>query len=227
MTLNTFAPPSVDEAPAVQEPASTSRRTVLVAGGVAAALALGGGGYVLLSGGSDTPADTAITSPLGTRHLVTPTVKKQAKPAVKPVVKVPPTSTVPLGRDPFHALYLLPVVSAPTAQVAPTTTTPGTTTTSTGSTGSTTSNPAPPTSTAPKSYKLVLTRVYGSGKDMTGVFSVGGKTMVAKVGSVFGPTQEIRLFSLAQNAKGVWTATIQVGDSEPLDAVKGQAIYVQ
>ena len=227
MTLNTFAPPSVDEAPVAQEPAGTSRRTVLVAGGVAAALALGGGGYVLLSGGSDSTPDTFVSA-IGAQKHLQPAAKRPTKAVVaKPVVKVPPTSTVPLGRDPFHALYLLPVVSAPTAQVAPTTTTPGTTTTSTGSTGSTTSNPAAPTSTAPKTYKLVLTRVYGSGKDLTGVFSVGGKTMVAKVGSVFGPTQELKLLSLSQSAKGVWTATIQVGDSEPMDAAKGQALYVQ
>jgi len=226
MTLNTFAPPPGGETPAAEESAGTSRRTLLVAGGVAAALALGGGGYVLLSGGSDSAEDTAASSSLGVRHLAQPTVKRPAKPAVKPLVKVPPTSTVPLGRDPFHALYLLPVVSAvsvPTT-TAPTTATP---TTTTPTTSGSTYNPPAPTSNTPKTYKLVLTRVYGSGKDLTGVFSVGGKTMVAKVGSVFGPTQELKLLSLSQNAKGVWTATIQVGDSEPMDAVKGQALYVQ
>jgi hypothetical protein len=223
MTLNTFAPPPGGESSAPEESAGTSRRTVLVAGGIAAALALGGGGYVLMSGGSDTP-DTFVSA-IGAQKHLQPPAKRPAKAVVaKPVVKVPPTSTVPLGRDPFHSLYLLPVAAAVTI---PTTTTPTTTTPTTTTPGTTTSNPVTPTSTAPKTYKLVLTRVYGSGKDLTGVFSVGGKTMVAKVGSVFGPTQELKLLSLSQSAKGVWTATIQVGDSEPMDAVKGQALYVQ
>jgi hypothetical protein len=155
-------------------------------------------------------------------------VKKGTKPAVKPAVKVPVTSTVPLGRDPFHALYLQPAVAnaAPVTGGSTTSTPPLSSPTTSGG-SSTPSQPTQPTSTAPKSYKLVLTRVYGSGKDTTGVFSVGGRSYVAKVGSVFGPTSELKLLSLAQDAKGVWTATLVVGDSEPFDAAKGETLYVR
>ncbi|HUR52223.1 MAG TPA: hypothetical protein VMZ11_08880 [Mycobacteriales bacterium] len=225
MTLDTFAPAPAVEAPAEEAAGSSSRRTALVAGGVAAALALGGGGYVLLSGGSDstTTAGPSTTLP---HRFGKPAVKKPTAPVVKkPVVKVPPTSTVPLGRDPFHALYVQPVLAAASVATGGTTT-PVTPTTSGGSTGGTTT-PTTPTTTTPKVYKLVLTRVYGSGKDMTGVFSVGGRSMVAKVGSVFGPTGELKLLSLSQSSKGVWTAALQVGDSEPVDASKGETLYVR
>jgi hypothetical protein len=220
MTVDTFAPPA--EAPV--EEAGRSRRTVLVAGGAAAALVLGGGGYFLLSGGSDSTPESA--APISLPHAVRPAAKAPAKPAAKkPVVKVPATSTVPLGRDPFRALYIAPVATA----VVPAST--GTTGTSTPTTptqpaGGTTT-PAQPVPAAPTSYKLVLTRVYGSGKDLTGVFSVGGKTMLAKVGSVFGPTGELKLLSLSESPKGVWTATLQVGDSEPVDASRGETLYVR
>jgi hypothetical protein len=221
MTQTMFAPPPVQETELESPSPGGSRRTVLVAGAVVAALALGGGGYMLLSGGSsDVPSAAPVT------HFGNPAAKPAAKKAttptaVKPAVKVPVTSTVPLGRDPFHALYIAPVAAAPassTTATVPTTTT-GTTTTTTPTT--TTTQP-----TAPKSYRLVLTGVSGSGKNLTATFNVGGKLMVAKVGSVFGPTGELKLLGLTEDAKHVWTATIQVGDSEPLDAVAGKALYV-
>lgn len=221
MTVDTLAPPQVAEPLAAEASAGASRRTLLVAGGVAAALALGGGGYFLLSGGSDS---TPVSSgPLVLPHHAQPAAKKAVKPLVKkPVVKVPVTSRVPLGRDPFKALYLIPTVTAATSSTSTGSSSTPATTTSGGST--TPAGPTQPTSTAPKVYKLVLSRV-DDGK--TAVFSVGGKTMLARVGSVFGPTSEIKLLSLTESAKGVWTATIQVGDSDPVDAAKGDVLYVR
>jgi hypothetical protein len=223
MTQNAFAPPL--EAPEAEESSGGSRRTALVAGGLAAAVALAGGGYLLLSGGSDTTPTATPASRLGSTVVKRAVAHKPAVKAVPPVVQVPVTSTVPLGRDPFHALYIAPV-AGPATGTTPTTTT-GSTSTSTSSppsSGSTTTAPPP---AAPKVYKLVLTGVSGSGSNLTATFNVGGKLMVAKVGSVFGPTSELKLLSLTQDAKGVWTATIQVGDSEPVDAPKGQALYVR
>jgi hypothetical protein len=69
--------------------------------------------------------------------------------------------------------------------------------------------------------------VYGSDKTLTGVFSVGGKTQTATLGAVFGKTQELKLLSLQQSAKGVWTAVVQVGDGQPFDAAAGQTVYVR
>ena len=112
-----------------------------------------------------------------------------------------------------------PTAGRSTTGVTPTTTS-GTTTTPTTTTSG-------PTTTKPSTYKLVMTKVTGSGSGLTASFSVAGKLMVAKVGSVFGPTSEIKLLSLGQDAKGAWVATLQVGDSEPFDAAKGETLYVR
>lgn len=224
MTQTMFAPPPVIAAPeGAPETGGSSRRPLILVGGLVAALALAGGGYVLLSGGGS-------SDDLGSGPFVPPAAKSATKPvakpavkapaAAKPAVKVPPTSTVPLGRDPFHALYLAPVATTATTTTAapPTTTTTAPTTPTTTTTG---------TTTAPSTYKLTMTRVTGSGSGLTASFTVGGKLMAAKVGSVFGPTSEIKLLSLGQNTKGVWVATLQVGDSEPFDAAKGETLYVR
>jgi hypothetical protein len=213
MTQTTFAPPPVAES-AVEETAGGSRRTALIAGGAVAALALAAGGYFLLSGGSSEP--TAADLPR--RSVGLNPAKTVVKPAVKPAAQVPPTTSVPIGRDPFHALYLQPVAAAPAAPAAGTTTTTSSTSTGTTSSGSTTTTSQP---AAPTTYKLVLTKVSAG----TATFTVGGKYMTARVGSVFGPTAELKLFDLTDTSKG-WVATIQVGDSEPVDAPMGSTLYV-
>jgi len=216
MTQTMFAPPPVLEPVQEEVESGGSRRTLLVAGGLVAALALGGGGYVLLSGGSSETPSAAPVIRFGHK----PATTKVTTPAkVKPAVKVPATSTVPLGRDPFHALYILPVQAAPTTDTPATSTAPASTSSSTTTTSTT-------TAAKPTVYKLVLSSVSGSGTDRTATFSVGGKFMVAKVGSVFGPTSELKLLDLTQTSKG-WVATLQVGDGEPFDAKKGETLYVR
>lgn len=223
MTQTMFAPPPVEETAVEETPAAGgSRRTALVAGGVVAALALGAGGYFLLSGGSSEP--TASSAPV--HHFGVPgktAGKPPVKPATKPAAQVPPTTSAPIGRDPFHALYVAPA-GGDGAAVAPATgTTPTTTTTTTSSSSGSTTTAAQPTQpVAPKTYKLVLTKVSAD----TATFTVGGRYMAAKVGSVFGPTAELRLLGLTNTAKG-WVATIQVGDADPVDAPIGQALYVR
>lgn len=212
MTQTTFAPPPVVETAVEETAAAGSRRTLLIAGGAVAALALAGGGYFLLSG-SSSPAPTA-SLPVHSFGAPKTLAKPVVKPPVKPAAQVPPTTSVPLGRDPFHALYIAPAIAAPVAPAAGTTTT-STSTTSTS--GSTTTQPV-----APTTYKLVLTKVSAG----TATFSVGGKVMLAKVGSVFGPTAELKLLSLTSTSKG-WVAGIQVGDSEPVDASVGETLYVR
>lgn len=213
MTDNTFAP----AAEAAVE--GTSRSTLLIAGGLVGALVLGGGGYLLLSGGSDD--DLGAGAPVVTRtkpapKSATPAKRATASTASKPGL-LPATTTVRIGRDPFLALYVMPAAGAAESVGAPST---GTTTvggTTSGSSG---------TATTSTTYPMVLKRVYGSGSERTAEFSVDGKTMLAKVGSVFGKTSELKLLSLSQNSKGTWLGTVQVGDSDPFDAVQGQKVYV-
>ena len=216
---------------APEAPESGSNKKVLLAGALAAAVALGGAGYfLLLSGGEDT-ADQSLGTPVTrtTTKVATPRKAPVKKPAVKPA-NVPAVSKVPLGRDPFRALYLLPAVGPGAGTSSPTTTAPTVSSPSTSGGGTTTpstTNDTPTTTTAPKSYALTLKRVYGSGSQRTAEFVVGGKTMLAKVGSVFGPTSELKLLSLGQSAKGAWVATLQVGDDEPFDAALGERLYVK
>ncbi len=231
---------------AADEAGSGNRRVLFVAGGAAAAVALAAGGYFLVGGGGGSSAAPAPIRRGIVKQDTTTSAKGTGVQAValKPATSLPPVSAARLGRDPFKALYILPV-TAPVAAPAATTpivtipvgTTPvGTTpvgTTPVGTTPTTapaTQAPATTPTTPPKpvasTYALKLTRVYGTGVDTTASFAVGSKTQLAKVGSVFGRTQELKLLSLQQNDKGVWVAVVQVGDSDPFDVAIGQTLYV-
>ena len=59
------------------------------------------------------------------------------------------------------------------------------------------------------------------------VFSVNGTERSIAVGGVFGLRKEIKLVSLQQGDRGVWTAVVQVGDDQPLDAPVGDVLIVQ
>ena len=191
------------------------KKRLIVAGGVAAALVLGYGGYTMMSGGSQ---NQALVIPIR-KHPAAVQPVNGAAPAVKQAsAKVPAPSTVTLGRDPFLALYTVPaVVVAPVAPVG--SVTPGFPAPGTGSSAGT-------GTVAPSNYVVKLARVYGSGSDQTAQFVVKGKTQLARVGAVFGATQEIKLLSLQENTKGEWTAVLQVGDAEPFDALAGKPYYV-
>ncbi len=189
---------------------SGNRRNILLLGGLAAVV-LAGGGYFLLAGGSSDESTTA-SLPLPQHRIAAPAKQAAAKAPAKLSV-VPVTNNLPIGRNPFKVLYV-----APAAAPATSTTTAGTsTTTTTTSGGSTTAAPKP------TSYALVLSSVSGK----TASFKVGGRVMAAQVGSVFGPTAELKLLSLTQSSTGKWIATIQEGDSDPIDVAQGQTVYVR
>jgi hypothetical protein len=217
MTENSF----LDAMPAADEPSGDSNRRALVLGGsVLAVAALGFGGYTLLGGSSRTPTPTPALGlhSFGTTPVTTHAVAKTpAKVQVVPVV-----SKQRIGKDPFLALYVVPAAAAPST-TSPTTTVPTSTSTNTTPTTTTTT----PTVVKPVNHTLKLTRVYGSGKDQTAVFAIDGRTQLAKVGSVFGPTAELKLLNVGQDAKGHWVATLQVGDGQPFDALMGQTLYVR
>jgi hypothetical protein len=222
MSQDTFPFVEGEDTAAFEDEPSSNRRALFLAGGVAAALVLGAGGWLLLGGSSDS-ATSAVVFPPRTKHATTSSTTGTTK-ASKPL---PAPYKEQLGRDPFRALYVIPVAAAaPAAPAAGTVTTPTGTTTGTGTTGTTTGTT--PVTPVNKEYKLVLTRVYGAGKDTTAVFSIDGKNQVAKVGSKFGPTSEIVLLSIQQGPKaGQWTGVLQVGDGDPFDVVTGVPAFVR
>ncbi|MDP9183044.1 MAG: hypothetical protein M3P04_09760 [Actinomycetota bacterium] len=223
MTQTTLSPPPV-MAPVAEASTGTSRRTALIAGGLAAAVALAGGGYFLLSGGSDPVPSSAPVVHLPTK-VVKPVVKKApAKAPTKPAAKVPVTSTVPIGRDPFHALYIQPVAAAPAAgPAAPSTSTStGTPTSSTGTSTTTT-----PVATAPYSLKLLsISGTGNNGRFFT--FSVAGVKKVVISGQKFGKYGELVALTWVTSSTGKNIGSVvQVGDDNPVDLRIGQTISVQ
>lgn len=220
MTQTMFAP-APGQAPEANETAGgRSRRTVVVAGGLAAALVLGAGGFFLLRGGSS--SDDVATGAVP--HVVKPVTKKaaprKAVKASKPVVKVPAVSSVPIGRDPFHAQYVLPVEAPPAAAPATTTTT---TTPTSGQAGTDT-----PTATAP--YSLTLVKITGGAHNSAFVFTwkVGGTTRNVLAAQRFGRYGElVTLTAVKSNSGKVIGAVVQVGDDEPLGVKVGERITVK
>ena len=197
MTDNTFFEPPDDE------PAQT-RKSLLILGAAGGALALAAGGYFLLGGGGGSRDS-------GTQALALPAprpaVIQLAPTSAKKAIVIPVVSKVRLGRDPFLALYVPPVVSAPPAAGAGTT---ATGTTATGPAVSTSptfvplptvssSSPAPvaPTSTAvPAAKKHTFTIFSITGSAATGRARVsidGGAPFTVHEGSVFGPTKELTI----------------------------------
>lgn len=203
-----------------EETAGGNRRALVLLG-IVAALLLAAAGWFLLGGGSssgDDPGSSFV--PVVQRPAGTP-----PKAVAKPAATLPPVSTVKLGRDPFHAQYVLPV--APVAAGSGT----GGTGTATGTgTGTGTATGTPGTQPAATTYALKLSRVDGTGSDLTAKFLVGAtkKIQFARAGSVFGATGEIRLLSIERGPNGAGTAVIQVGDDTPFDvSTTDAAIFVQ
>ena len=207
MTENTFFEP-VDDEPA------QSRRSLLVLGAVGGALALAAGGYFLLGGGGGAGASELVAQPTSRSPVVA-----VAPTAAKKLVVLPAVSKVRLGRDPFLALYIPPVVSLaapPTGSGTTPTGTIGTGTTGTGTSGTGTSGtpaapatapaptfpatptgrPAPAPSRPPAVVKHVFS-VFGiTGSAATGRARVsidGGAPFTVHEGSVFGPSKELTI----------------------------------
>lgn len=229
---------AVEEAPAFPEDDTAGGKRNLVAlGGLGAVLVAGAAYFLVLSGGDATEDALAIVPR-------TPAAAAPAAVASPAAVKLPVATKVQLGRNPFKALYVQPAAvaeaPAPAAPATPVAVGGGTTIVVGGGgtqapTGGGTQAPtsgggtaAPAPKPAVKEYKLVLTRVFGDeGSDLSAVFTIDGKQQTAKVGSVFGPTAEIKLLSLQEGPKeGRWTAVLQVGDGDPFDVVTGTKVYV-
>ncbi|MBC7373989.1 MAG: hypothetical protein H7323_08365 [Frankiales bacterium] len=249
MTESPFPFGAVEQAPGFgDEPAGDSRRNVIVLGGLAALL-LGGGAYFLLGGGSDTADEFAFT----------PAVPRAAAKAVPSpqAVKLPVATKVAIGRNPFKALYVQPVVAA----AAPSTTTQTTSTTpvstapvgtpivvvSNGSApapatppsrgfGGSAPAPAPAPATSPPASPAPApspARAQSTVK-LTGVSTKDGVVGNfvyddVKLSGKVGDVMggRLMLISLQQDATGKWFANLQLGDGAPFEVFEGQTVVVQ
>lgn len=230
-----------------------SRRNLVLAGGLAVVLAAGG--FFLLTGGGEEedfsfvpPARAAAAPVVPAAEVVLPVesqiqlgrnpfkplyIEPEAAPAVDPapvqpapapVQTAPQVIFVPIGGDsptfaPAPTQTFTPTQPAPAqpapAQPAPAKPSPA--------------KPSPTATTPPPAteYALTFTRVYGDGTQATGVFDVDGQQMIAKVGSVFGPTAQIKLLGLGHKPDGTWYATLQVGDSDAFEVLTGETVYIK
>ena len=236
-----FAPDQVDDA-AFDD--GNSRRPIIIVGGIVAALVLGAGGYLLLGGGGGATNDSFVAPHVAGAAARAAAAAAKANAEAKPragtstvVKKLPAAYNEQIGRDPFKALYVVPVVTdtgpagvgaSTVVGTLPGVSVPTASDPTTSSTATDTGTGTTPLAPVDKEYKLVLTRVYGTGTDRTGVFTVDGKQELAKIGTKFGPTSEIVLLSFQQGPKpGQWTTVLQVGDGDPFDVVSGVAAYVR
>lgn len=229
-----------EEAPAAAEESSRDRRLLALGGGVAAAVVLVAGGWFLLHDGGDQSVAFAPAP-----RSVRPALVASAAP--KPLVTLPPSTDVQLGRNPFKALYV-----APAAPVA------GTSANGTAANGTAANGPQPVTSSAPlaarpttssagagtaaapvfpaapaaaptaptdRTYPLRLLAVDVRGQKAT--FQLDGSKATATVGKVFGALNELQLLQVGQDAlTGQPMATVQLGESR-FDAPLGKTLYVR
>ena len=203
---------------APEDTSSADNKKKIIAAGVLGALVLGYGGYTLLSGGDSSSPQAFVPikrAPI-TKAKVVPA---KAKKAPAKTASVPAASTVKLGRDPFLALYRVPVAAAP--GTSDSTTTPVTTTagTSTGTSGGSTT----PTSSP---YALKLTSIKGTDAKLY-TFSVAGTAKTVVAAQKFGKYGELVVLAYIKDAKGnPIGALLQVGDDDPVGVKVGEKITV-
>jgi hypothetical protein len=227
MSQDTF-PFAADDDAAYDE-SKSNRKALMMAGGVAGALVLGAGGYFLLGGGGGDAASTTVIPRA-------PRIAAAAAPnaAAKAAVKLPVAYTAPLGRDPFKALYVVPVEAPAAATTSSTSSTSSTSTTASSSTSSTsgsssstgTSAPvAAPTSTR---YALKLVSISKPSPEVRfTTWSVDGKSTTVIPAQRFGKYGELVVLAFGKNASGVVdSAIIQVGDDSPMTVKIGATVSV-
>ena len=217
MSEDTFPFAEDGEARPYAEEGGRNRKAMLVAGGIAAALVVGAGAFLLLGGGDDT-TETALI-PRGRPAVAAPGVTKPVAKAV--AKKLPAAYTERLGRDPFKALYVVPVAApAAAAPAAPASTTAGTS----GTSGSGTSTAG----TTPTRYTIKLVSISKpSPETRFTTWTVAGTKTTVIPAQRFGKYGELVVLAFTKNAYGVVdSAIIQVGDDSPIDVKVGESVSV-
>ncbi|MEO6205981.1 MAG: hypothetical protein ABIO67_11460 [Mycobacteriales bacterium] len=192
----------------------SNRKRLLALGGGLAALVVLGAGYLFLSGGGDSVDEAFVPVARTPRVAAAPSAAAKAR-------TLAPKYTEQIGRDPFKALYVVPVVApvdvaAPAA--APVVLQPATTTS-----GGTTSVPvAAPTT---KRYTLTLNAISKPSPEVrTTTWTVDGNKVTVLPAQRFGKYGELVVLAYTQDAKGVVNgAVLQVGDDTPVDVKIGES----
>lgn len=225
---------TVEPAPYTEAVEETGGRRNVIALGAVAAVALGAGAFFFLGGSGEEVEE------------LTPVARapRAAAPAVSPAParKLPVTTNVSLGRNPFRALYVQPAAASAgmTTGTAPTTTTTTTTpvvivdsgpapASGGGSTYVPPAQPAPakpaPAPAAQSTVSLKKVTAGKNGANPTGTFVYDGKTVTGAPGDVM--AGKLLVISLQQDATGGWFANLQLGDGAPFEVHERQTVVVQ
>lgn len=218
-----FGAPAETEQFSVEEEGD-SRKPLLLVGGLVAALVLGAGGFLLLGGGGED--DLALGVP--------PAVPAAPAPVAEPeAVVIPAASTESIGRNPFKARYVAPVVApageapaeAPQAPAAP-------------EQPAFTPMPLPaqpvivvqqptPTETqAPAEYPITFKAVQPTGPSgITYTWTIDGKDLDVFQAQRFGKYGELVVLAL-ESAEDGPRAVLQVGDATPIRVKVGETVNV-
>ncbi|MCU1673716.1 MAG: hypothetical protein JWN77_1829 [Frankiales bacterium] len=215
MSQDTF-PFEADHDPIAHDDGADANRTKLVvAGGAVAALVLGAGAYLFLGGGGDTEEAAFVPIKRAPRPVAA------APKAVTPAKKLPTAYKEQIGRDPFKALYVVPVAAPaaaapPAAPAALTTTTTGSTTTGTGTT---------PVAPVTKRYTLKLVSISKPSPEVRfTTWTVDGEKKTVLPAQRFGKYGELVVLAFSKNAQGVVDkAVLQVGDDSPIEVKVGES----
>jgi hypothetical protein len=224
MSETTFPFADVAANEAYDDDAAGQRKTVLAIAVAVAVAAVAVGGFVFLRGGGD--AELSVIP-----HAPRAAGVGAQKPAVKAVTtkKLPTAYKATLGRDPFKALYVVPV-EQPAGTVAPVATTPvapvaaAPASSGSNSSGSTSSTPT----TTRYALKLVSVSKPSAGEVTYFTWLVEGKRTVVVPAQRFGKYGELVVLATEKNASGTTTtgAVIQVGDDTPIDVMIGEIVNV-
>lgn len=202
-------------------------RALLIGGGLLAAVAVGVGAFLFLGGrggGDSVSAATPTRSGVAVPVAVGPTTPTKPSPAPSPSALDLPAPTVEhTARNPFKALYIVPVAAGPggAAPGAAPTAVPGApvpapvTPAPQPAVPPTATSPAPVGDpTAPTLYAVKLLSISGSSASMV----VDGKTMSIIVGQRFGRDGELVVLSIGRSS-----LVLQVAADTPLPFVIGQS----
>lgn len=192
--------------------AGPDRRKLYLVGGLVGIVVLAAAAYFLLFSGGGSSSNSSFFVP----HAKVKQPAAAAPKAAKPVA-LPKTNTAPVGRDPFKALVVPPVVApAASAAPAPSASASAAPAPASGGSGSAQTQPATPTWIELDSYTAT-----------TATFRVAysdGTTMVwqnVKAPSSGGSTTFATYFAFLKLSGGV--ATVQMGDGKPFTLTQGFA----
>jgi hypothetical protein len=219
MSQDTFPFAPGEESPLAFDDGDGGRnKKALIAGGAVVALVLGAGAYLFLGGSSDT-GETAFAPVKRAPRTLAAAPKAAAKPAAK---KLPVAYKEQIGRDPFRALYVVPVAAVAPAAPGAAPITPTTSGTTAGSTGTTPSAPLA------KRYTVKLVSISKPSPEVRFFsWAVDGQKVNVIPGQRFGKYGELVVLAYTRNAAGAATgAVIQVGDDSPMEVKVGESVSV-